>query len=121
MTILVVDDHAPFRTFMRMTLEVEGYQVVGEAGSGEEAVSAAESLGPDAVLLDVQLGEGIDGFEVARRINRLPHPPKLVMISSRDASTYESQLAEASVCGFIPKQDFSVEALASLLDEAPDA
>ena len=106
---------------MRSTLEVEGFEVVGEAGDGEGAVSAAATLEPDAVLLDVQLGEGIDGFEVARQINLLPHPPKVVMISSRDESTYESQLAEASVCGFIPKQDFSVEKLAVLLGEADDA
>lgn len=104
---------------MRSALDSEGFEVVGEAADGESAIARAAELEPDAVLLDVQLGDGIDGFEAARRINQLPHPPKIVMTSSRDASAFETQLAETAVAGFIPKQDFTVEALADLLASHP--
>jgi DNA-binding NarL/FixJ family response regulator len=115
MTILIVDDHAPFRTYMRRLLTSKGYEVVGDAKDGESAVVEAGRLEPDAVLLDVALGPGIDGFEVARRLGKLPHPPKIVMVSSRDATAYESDLGSVPVRGFLRKQDFSVDALNNLL------
>ena len=67
MSVLIVDDHAPFRTFARSLLEAEGFEVAGEAADGEAALAAAEELHPDVVLLDINLPT-IDGFEVARRL-----------------------------------------------------
>ena len=67
-TVLVVDDHAGFRTRARMLLEADGYEVVGEAGDGATARGREPARSsPDIVLLDVQLPD-LDGFEVAERI-----------------------------------------------------
>ena len=63
MTVLIVDDHPSFRASARTLLESEGYQVVGEAENGADAVKAAQELHPDLVLLDVQLPD-VDGFKV---------------------------------------------------------
>ncbi|NEC93327.1 response regulator transcription factor, partial [Streptomyces sp. SID12501] len=52
-------------------------EVLGDAGSGEEAVALAARLRPDVVLMDLQLGEGIDGVEATRRICQGDNPPKV--------------------------------------------
>ncbi|MCX4770880.1 response regulator transcription factor [Streptomyces sp. NBC_01285] len=67
--ILLCDDHAVVRAGLLALLGSEpDIEVVGEAGSGEEAVALAGRLTPDVVLMDLQLGEGIDGVEATRRI-----------------------------------------------------
>jgi DNA-binding NarL/FixJ family response regulator len=66
--ILLVDDHAMLRSGLRALLEVEpGLEVVGEAGTGEEGVEAAERLRPDVVVMDLSM-PGIGGLEATRRI-----------------------------------------------------
>ena len=65
--MLIVDDHPSFRQSARLLLESEGWDVVGEAADGRAALAAAQELGPDLVLLDVQLPD-LDGFEVSRRL-----------------------------------------------------
>ena len=62
--VLIVDDHPAFRAAARRLLELEGYDVVGEAEDGLSAIAAARALRPDFILLDVQLPD-LDGFEVA--------------------------------------------------------
>jgi sugar/nucleoside kinase (ribokinase family) len=66
-TVLIVDDHPGFRAAARRLLELEGYEVVGEAQDGMSAIDAARALRPDFILLDVQLPD-VDGFEVAERL-----------------------------------------------------
>jgi DNA-binding NarL/FixJ family response regulator len=113
MTVLIVDDHTPFRTFARSLLEAEGLEVAGEAADGDAALEAAEQLHPDVVLLDINLPT-IDGFEVARRLAN-GGGPKVVLTSSRPASDYGAKLDTAPVVGFLPKQELSGEALLSLV------
>lgn len=69
-SVLIVDDHPSFRASARRMLEASGYTVVGEAADGAEAIAAAGALGPDLVLLDVQLPD-LNGFEVAERLAAL--------------------------------------------------
>lgn len=116
-TLLIVDDHAAFRAYARRMLDAEGFDVIGDVADGESAVETAERLEPDAVLLDIQLGDGIDGFEVARRLAGLPHPPQVVLASSRQASAYGSRLTDAPVRGFVSKEELSGQALAVLLGD----
>jgi DNA-binding NarL/FixJ family response regulator len=113
-SLLIVDDHANFRSFASLLLGTEGFVVAGEAADGESAVEAVARLRPDAVLLDVQL-PGIDGFEVARLLAAGPDAPRVVLTSSRDASDYGSRLAASPVSGFLPKTELSGAALAELL------
>lgn len=117
-TIVIVDDHGPFRAFVRTLLDPDGFVVTGEAADGESAIEEVARVHPDVVLLDVQLGTGIDGFEVAKRIAEHPEAPVVVMTSSRDASDYGRKLAESPVNGFIPKQDLSGDALDELASKA---
>ena len=66
-TIVIAEDEAIIRLDLRELLEEEGYQVVGEAGRGDQAVELARSLRPDLVILDVKM-TGMDGIEAARQI-----------------------------------------------------
>ena len=66
-TVLIVDDHAPFRAVARALLALEGFAVVGEAADALSALDAVGRLRSDVVVLDIQLPDA-DGFEVARRL-----------------------------------------------------
>lgn len=112
-TVLIVDDHAPFRRAARELLTAEGYVVVGEAADGESAVAEARRLLPAIVLLDVQLPD-IDGFEVARRLYASDHPGITILVSGR-AGNYRRRVADSPAAGFILKGDLTGAALAGLV------
>jgi DNA-binding NarL/FixJ family response regulator len=113
-TILIVDDHAPFRSFARRFLAAEGYEVVGEAGDAEEAVRAVRELSPDVVLLDIQL-PGRDGFAVAKELSAGGSGPTVVLISNRTAADYRLRLGDTPAAGFVTKADLSAETLGPLV------
>jgi DNA-binding NarL/FixJ family response regulator len=105
-SVLIVDDHAGFRSRARAVLEADGYEVVGEAADGASALSSSRDLRPDVILLDVQLPD-FDGFEVLRRLTSDGHAPAVVLTSSRDAADYGRRIAASGARGFIPKADLS--------------
>jgi DNA-binding NarL/FixJ family response regulator len=113
-TLLIVDDHAEFRASARALLQAEGFDVVGEAADGAEALRAVADLRPQVVLLDIQL-PGADGIEVAGQLATGPDPPAVVLVSSRGAAAYGRRLRDAPARGFIMKGDLSGEALAALV------
>jgi DNA-binding NarL/FixJ family response regulator len=113
-TLLIVDDHAGFRSLARRLLTAGGFEVVGEAADGNAAIAAARRLRPDVVLLDVQL-PGIDGFEVAARLRDGDAAPAVVLISTRDRTDYGPRVDRCGARGFIPKAELSAAAIRSLL------
>lgn len=106
MTVLIVDDHAGFRSWTRSLLETEGFLVVGETADGRSGVTAARDLRPDLVLLDVMLPD-MSGFDASRQLAALPHPPTVVLVSSHEASDYGDAIARAAAAGFISKPDLT--------------
>jgi len=113
--VLVVDDHVPFRRLASRLLREIGREVVGEAGSGTEALSESRRLRPDLVLLDVQLPD-LDGLAVATTLSSEPEPPAVLLVSSREAADYGPRLAGCGALGFITKADLSAESLRALLE-----
>jgi len=79
---LIVDDHPTFRHAARMLLAARGYDVVGEASCAAGALDAVERNAPEAVLLDVRLGDD-DGFEVCGLLTR-SRPELAVLLASAD-------------------------------------
>ncbi|MGO9178101.1 MAG: response regulator [Candidatus Limnocylindrales bacterium] len=118
--VLLVDDHAAFRAQARALLEAEGLRVVGEAADGAKALDLLAHVEADAVLLDVLL-PGEDGFAVAARIAALPHPPAVILTSTRDADAYGERIARAEVRGFLPKAALSGAAVDQLLTGPTEA
>jgi DNA-binding NarL/FixJ family response regulator len=113
-SVVIVDDHPSFRSSARMLLESDGFEVVGEAATGEEGVEVALDLRPDLVLLDVNLPD-IDGFEVATRITADPEPPSVILTSSRDSTDFGPLVQKSGALGFVPKSELSGAALEELL------
>lgn len=113
-TVLIVDDHDGFRESARALLEAEGFTVVGGAADGAAALAAVRQLRPEVVLLDVQLPD-VDGFAVAEQLAAAPNPPRVVLISSRDAAAYGPRLGAAPACGFLAKRELSGASLAALV------
>ncbi len=113
--VLIVDDHAGFRGVARRLLQEIGRQVVGEAGTGAEALSESRRLKPDVVLLDIQLPD-LDGLAVAATLSSEPQPPAVVLVSTRDAADYGPRLHDCGAIGFIAKADLSAESLIALLE-----
>ena len=114
MTVLIVDDHDGFRESATALLEAEGFDIVAAVAGGLDALAAVDSLRPEVVLLDVQLPD-LDGFGVAERLAALPEPPRIVLISSREASAYGPRLQTVPAHGFISKRDLTGPALRALV------
>jgi DNA-binding NarL/FixJ family response regulator len=115
-TVLIVDDHPTFRSFARDLLESEGFEVIGEAEDGASAIELVTSVRSDLVLLDVQLPD-LSGFEVLERLRAEGVLTRVVLTSSRDASSYGDRVDSSGALGFIPKADLSGDALRLLLEE----
>ena len=100
--VLLVDDHDLFRTGLRNLLEEEGVVVVGEAGTGNEALRMVEELAPDVVVMDLNM-PGMTGVEATRQIAAVaPLARVLVLtISDQDADVMDAILAGA--CGYLLK------------------
>ena len=112
--VLIVDDHASFRSIARQVLTADGFLVVAEAADGAEAIRACVELRPDLVLLDVQLPD-IDGFAVAAALTTRPDPPAVVLVSSRSRADYASRIEDCRARGYIAKAELSGDAVRRLL------
>lgn len=101
MKVLIVDDEEPARERLRQILEDEAdYEVVGEAGNGQDAIALAARHEPDIVLLDIRM-PGLDGIETARHLNQLEHAPAIVFTTAYDE--YAVDAFEARAVGYVLK------------------
>jgi two-component system invasion response regulator UvrY len=112
--VLVVDDQAPFRRAARAVLgATSGFELVGEAASGEEAVELARSLEPDLVLLDIHM-PGIGGIEASRRIFGLGNGAVTVLLSSYRQEDLPQAAGSCGAVAYVHKEDFAPPVLRAL-------
>jgi two-component system response regulator NreC len=102
--LLLVDDHEIVRAGLRMLFAAESdMEIVGEAGSGDEAVAAVNTLQPDVVIMDVSM-PGISGVEATRRIKQA-HPDTVVLVlTMHEDEEYFFEMLNAGASGYIPKR-----------------
>jgi DNA-binding NarL/FixJ family response regulator len=112
-TVLIVDDDASFRSSARVLLAVRGYQVVGEADCGTEALALASTICPDAVLLDLNLPDA-DGLAVAARLTAAG-VPRVLLTSSDSAAAPDRLRRDCGAVGFVAKEDLAGAALDTYL------
>jgi len=104
--VLIVDDQEAFRSAARLVVELtDGFDMAGEAATGEDGVRLADSLRPDLILMDINM-PGIDGLEATRRITQAHPGMKVVVFSTYEANEYESRALDAGAIAFVPKADF---------------
>lgn len=109
--VLLVDDQEPFLRAMNAVVEeTEGFEVVGESGSGEESVLAAGELVPDLVLMDVNL-PGMDGLAATRRLREGGSPPVVLLLSTYDEDAGAQFVVESGAAAYVTKSAFSPERL----------
>jgi DNA-binding NarL/FixJ family response regulator len=110
--VLIVDDQEPFRMAARMVVEAtDGFDVVGEAETGEDSVEMADTLSPDLVLMDVNL-PGINGLDATRQILAADGSRAVVLLlSTYEEEEYAPRAAECGAAAYIPKSAFGPDRL----------
>lgn len=108
-TVLVADDHTIVRTGIRHVLESEpGFEVVGEAATGSEAVALAGKLHPDVVVLDISM-PGESGLQVAARLRERSPEPRILILSMHDNAEYVLESMRAGAHGYLLKDTAATE------------
>jgi two-component system response regulator NreC len=102
--VLLVDDHEIVRAGLRSLLERhQDVKIVGEAGSGREAVELAAELKPDVVLMDVSMGD-MDGVEATRRIKKRSPEVNVLALTVHEEEAYFFEMLTAGASGYVPKR-----------------
>ena len=115
-SVMIVDDQVPFRRAAAAVVRVTGgFEVVGEAGSGEEAVELADELAPQLVLMDINMG-GISGIEATRRITTASPDMVVVLLSTYQADDLPADAATSGAVAYVNKEEFGPHVLQDVWD-----
>jgi len=101
--VILVDDHPVVRAGMRALLEASGVHVVAEAGNGQDGVTAARTHPADVVLMDLQMGTGLDGVAATQLVRALPDSPAVLILTTYDTDTDILRAVEAGAAGYLLK------------------
>lgn len=116
--VVIVDDQEQFRAVARLVVELtDGFEVIGEALTGEDSIVSARVLKPDLILMDVNL-PGIDGLEAAERILAEPSPPVIFVLSTYEPEEYAPRGTRIGAAAYIPKPAFDPLVLAEAWESA---
>ena len=110
---MLADDHRMLREGLRRSLSEEGFEVVGEASDGDEAVRLAGELLPDVVLMDVTMPH-VDGVEATRRLHKTHPDIRVVMLTMHADESVISEAIRAGAVGYLVK-DCSTDEIAEMV------
>lgn len=112
--VLIVDDHPLFRDGLKTLVERSaGYETVGEAGNGEEALRLASELKPELVTMDVSLPD-MSGIEAARKMTALLPQVKVLMVSMHPRFEYVAEAFKAGAKGYVVKEATSARLIQAM-------
>lgn len=117
-TVLLVDDHPVVREGLRGMIDAEhDLTVVGEAGSGAEAIAVAESLRPDVILMDLRMPD-VDGVTATERIVAALPRTRIVVVTTYESDTDILRAVEAGAAGYLLKDATRAELANAVRDAA---
>ena len=120
-SVLVVDDQLPFRAVARTVVRIaKGYEVIGEAETGEQAVEMVGELSPDLVLMDINM-PGINGIEAARQIKLVYPDTSVILLSTYKVTDLPTDALECGAIGYIHKEDFDPDILDVVWNQRPNS
>jgi two-component system, NarL family, response regulator NreC len=111
--IVLADDHVLVRQSLKSLLEGEGFQVVGEASDGQEALRLVESFQPDIVVMDISMPI-FNGLNAAREMSRSSPKTKTILLTQHDEGQYVSEALEAGVKGYVLKNQVASDLLLAI-------
>jgi len=111
--IVLADDHVLVRQGLKSLLEREGFQVVGEASDGQEALRQVESLKPDIAVMDISMPT-LNGLNAAREVSRSSPKTKTILLTQHDEGQYISEALEAGVKGYVLKSQVANDLLLAI-------
>jgi len=110
-SVLIVDDQLPFRMAARAVVRAtKGFESVGEAKSGEEAIEMVGDLAPQLVLMDINM-DGISGIEATRRICAQHSEVRVILLSTYDAEDLPADARDCGAIAYIHKEEFGPDVL----------
>jgi two-component system, NarL family, nitrate/nitrite response regulator NarL len=111
---LIVDDSEGFLASAARLLESQGVQIVGRATSSRSALNLVDTLQPEVVLVDVDLGDE-DGIELTKDITSRAPWTRVVLISAHDWDELDELVSDSGAAGFLPKRDLGATAIGTLI------
>jgi DNA-binding NarL/FixJ family response regulator len=112
--LVFVDDHTLVRQSLVKAASAEpGFEVVGEAGRGDEALQLILACKPDIVLLDINL-PGLDGFGVVEGLRKAPWPVRVIFVTMHDDDAHIRRAMRAGVAGYVSKTASTQEVMAAI-------
>jgi DNA-binding NarL/FixJ family response regulator len=115
--VLLADDHAVVRQCLRGFLERQGFDVLGEASDGGEAVRLAEVMRPDVAVLDLSMPV-LNGIEAAKEILRVSSRTKVVLLTMHTDDPYAIEALQAGIRGYVVKSQMAAEVVQAIEEVA---
>jgi two-component system response regulator EvgA len=103
-TVFIVDDHPVIRLAIRMLLEHEGYEIVGETDNGVDAMQMIRECVPDLIILDISIPK-LDGLEVLSRFNAMNSTLKTLVLTAQSPTLFAMRCMQSGAAGYVCKQE----------------
>ena len=102
--VFIVDDHPVIRLAIRMLLEHEGYEIVGESDNGVDAMQMIRECVPDLIILDISIPK-LDGLEVLARFNAMNSGLKTLVLTAQSPTLFAMRCMQSGASGYVCKQE----------------